>query len=126
MRTLGDRIRQARGLASLSQQNLAERVGVQRSAVAQWERKDGSLPSMQHLIEIALATGVTLEWLGTGRGPVKPDAETWIPAVSGIDYAQDDTELECLRALRHLPHRVRENLAGIITLVAKNWPEEQS
>lgn len=119
---MADRMRRARLKAKLSQQELAGKIGVQRSAVAQWEKTGGNLPSMHHLIDIALATGVTLEWLGTGRGPIKPDEETWTPAVQSLDYAQDETEYQCLQDLRRLPHRLRENLAGIIAILAKNYP----
>lgn len=117
-----DRIRRARLRAKLSQQDLATRIGVQRSAVAQWEKKGGNLPSMNHLIEIALATGVTLEWLGTGRGPVKPDEDSWTPAVQSLDYAQDETEYQCLQNLRRLPRQLRENVAGIIAVLAQSYP----
>lgn len=117
-----DRMRRARLLAKLSQKELAAKIGVQRSAVAQWEKTGGSMPSMSHLIDIALATGVTLEWLGTGRGPIKVDEETWTPAVQSLDYAQDETEYQCLQDLRRLPHQLRKNLAGIIAVLAKSWP----
>lgn len=117
-----DRVRRARLQAKLSQQELASKIGVQRSAVAQWEKNGGNLPSMNHLIEIAFATDVTLEWLGTGRGPIKPDNETWTPAVRSLDYAQDETEYQCLQDLRRLPHQLRESLAGIIAMLAKSYP----
>lgn len=118
---LEDRIRRARLWAKLSQQELANKIGVRRSAVAQWEKQGGNLPSMSHLIEIALATGVTLEWLGTGRGPIRADEETWTPAVQSLDFAQDETEYQCLQDLRRLPHQLRENLAGIIAVLAKSY-----
>lgn len=121
MLTFGDRMRRARTLANLSQQALATQVGVQRSAVAQWEKKNGSLPSMHHLVKIALVTGVSLEWLGTGRGAIRPDADGWVPAVRSDDFAQDEIEFSCLLAIRRLPHKVRENLAGMIDLMAKNF-----
>ncbi|MEH6416202.1 helix-turn-helix transcriptional regulator [Pseudomonas sp. CGJS7] len=120
-----DRIRRARLQAKLSQQELASKIGVQRSAVAQWEKNGGNLPSMNHLIEIALETGVTLEWLGTERGPIKPNDETWTPAVQSLDYAQDEIEYQCLQDLRRLPHRLRENLVEMISVLAKNYPLER-
>ncbi len=116
---LEDRIRHARLRAKLSQHDLAAKIGVQRSAVAQWERKGGSVPSMSHLIEIALASGVTLEWLGTGRGPVRADEETWTPAVQNLDFAQDEIEYQCLQDLRRLPRPLRENVAEIIAALAQ-------
>jgi transcriptional regulator with XRE-family HTH domain len=117
-----DRIRRARLQAKLSQQELASKIGVQRSAVAQWEKNGGNVPSMNHLIDIALTTGVTLEWLGTERGPIKPGEDTWTPAVQSLDYAQDETEYQCLQDLRRLPHPLRESLAGIIATLAKSYP----
>ena len=56
------RIRQARVAAKFSQQQLANRLGVQRSAVAQWESSVGTVPNMKHLTMIAVATGVAFEW----------------------------------------------------------------
>jgi transcriptional regulator with XRE-family HTH domain len=121
MAALPERIRRARTLSRISQLALANIVGVQRSAVAQWERKDGSHPSMHHLIAIALATGVCLEWLGTGRGPVKPGEDAWTPAMRTDDYAQDDIESECLDSLRKIPFQIRKQLVGIISLVSRNY-----
>jgi transcriptional regulator with XRE-family HTH domain len=117
MPTLNERIRRARTLARFSQQELAEAVGVQRSAVAQWERPQGSRPSMHHLLSIAEVCGVHLEWLGTGRGAVRLDAST-AAAVRTDDYAQDDLEAECLNALRKLPFQLRKQLVATIVAVA--------
>ena len=62
------RIRQARRNATLSQTALADKVGVNRSAVAQWERPGGSRPTAGNLSKIAIATSIQFEWLATGRG----------------------------------------------------------
>lgn len=123
MMNLSDRIRRARTAAKLSQQALAEMAGVQRSAVAQWERPGGSCPSMHHLIRIAVSTGVCLEWLGTGHGPVHPSDDGWIPATEPSDYIQDDIEAKCLAALRRIPARTREQIVDMIDLVAANYPD---
>ncbi|MCI4567308.1 helix-turn-helix domain-containing protein [Lysobacter sp. CFH 32150] len=104
----------------MSQQTLANAVGVQRSAVAQWERKNGAHPSMQHLVAIAVVTGVSLEWLGTGRGMIKPGTEIWTPAVIGEEYAQDDLEALCLKSIRKIPLRMRENVVALLVLAAKS------
>ena len=94
-------------------------AGVQRSAVAHWERRNGSLPSMTHLIAIATATGVSLEWLGTGRGAVRP-SDGWNEAVSKDDIAQDDLETQSLASLRRMPRRLREQMASLLELVSRN------
>lgn len=120
MSALSDRIRRARLLCKrMSQQQLAVLTGVQRSAVAQWERKNGSLPSMSHLIAIANATGVCIEWLGTGRGPAKP-GDNWTGVLSKEDIAQDEIETLCLVSLRRMPRRLREQMASLMELVARN------
>lgn len=116
-----DRIRRARTQAGISQAALADVVGVQRGAVAQWERRCGSHPSMHHLVAIAIATGVHLEWLGTGRGPMKPGIEAWANSVRIDDFAQDEIETDFLQALRQLPLTLRKQILGFMTLVAKNF-----
>jgi len=48
---------------------LAVLVGVKRSSANQWESPNlGKEPSTSNLIKIALITGVSFEWLATGRG----------------------------------------------------------
>ncbi len=121
MNTPAERIRRARTYAAISQVALADAAGVKRSAVAQWERRNGSHPSMHHLVAIAVATGVHLEWLGTGRGSMKLDVDAWSTGLRSEDFAQDDIEAGCLRELRRLPLLLRKQVMGILTLLAKNF-----
>jgi len=110
MPTLSDRIRRARKLRGLSQGGLAARLGVRRGAVTRWEHPAGNAPSTRHLIEIARCTGTPVEWLALGIGtPCGGDP----PVATAEDEdarAEDDLELDCLRCLRRLPRRVREQL----------------
>ncbi|MGH8370258.1 MAG: helix-turn-helix domain-containing protein [Gammaproteobacteria bacterium] len=62
------RIRQARLKAGLSQQQLAEMLGVTRSACNQWETEKGPAPKRGRLDELANILGVSFEWLATGKG----------------------------------------------------------
>lgn len=117
MPTLDNRIRRARTLAGLTQAELAQRVGVHRGAVAQWESPNGSLPSMDHLIAIALHTGVHLEWLGTGRGEPRPGAG--LERADAGERAQDELEAACLHALRRMPRRMRERILSVLQAVAR-------
>ncbi len=121
MPTTAERVRRARTLAGLSQIGLAAAVGVKRSAVAQWERRDGCLPSMQHLVAVAKATGVQVEWLGTGEGEMGRSQPEWCQGLMREDYAQDDLEADCLVALRSMPIQVRKQLVTVLKLVAKNY-----
>ena len=121
LQTAAERIRRARTVAGISQVALAEAVGVQRSAVAQWERRDGCYPSMPHLVAIAVATGVALEWLGTGRGSIRPEGEDWGQGVEARDFAQDELEAGCLVMLRRLPFHLRKQIVGMLELMARNF-----
>lgn len=51
----------------LSQQALADMIGVSRSALAQWETSMSS-PSLENLRKMAKTLDVSFEWLATGRG----------------------------------------------------------
>lgn len=63
-----DRIKKARKSAELSQSALAEKVGVTRAAVAQWE--SGIHPPRREIIaKISDATGSDLTWLELGIEP---------------------------------------------------------
>ncbi|MBW8367201.1 MAG: helix-turn-helix domain-containing protein [Arenimonas sp.] len=97
------RIKQARKDAGLSQAALAERLGLGRTAVAQWERNTATGPTAGHLAAIALATGVSFEWLATGRGPRVIGGKGQEPPAIVMDYiAQSESEERLLVAFRSL------------------------
>ena len=62
---IGQRIRQGRAAAGLTQEALAGKCGVSRAAVAQWEG-DITRPSLDHLQMAAETLGVWLSWLTSG------------------------------------------------------------
>ena len=68
MTELYQRVREARKLIGISQEELAADLGVSRSAVAQWEMTRGTAPTVENLIALARRTGMTFEYLSTGRG----------------------------------------------------------
>jgi transcriptional regulator with XRE-family HTH domain len=111
MHVMADRIRQARRLRNLSQTQLAETVGVQRSAVAQWERTGGTHPSVEHLAQVAVATHVYFEWLATGRGAVNADASVALERAASMpqtdNFAKDEVESNILQLMRKLSPRRR-------------------
>lgn len=116
MASISIRIRRARSAASLSQTALALQLGINRSAVAQWEREQGTRPNVEHLAQIACVTGVCFEWLATGRGPSRPEPGAFDLAVIISDYAQDEVESRVLAGLRRVPQRKRIAVAQIIEL----------
>ena len=100
------RIRHARRNAKLSQAALAEKLGVNRSAVAQWERPGGSCPTSGNLCKIAVTTSIPFEWLATGRGrmTVKSEGDDDAQALLLQFYAHDEVEERILVALRKLEY----------------------
>jgi transcriptional regulator with XRE-family HTH domain len=106
MHAANNRIRRARRSAGLTQVELATRVGVHRSAVAQWEASLGSHPTAEHSARIALATAVSFEWLMTGRGRMRFDSDIIpgdaTPAVLLTHCAQDEVEVRALAVMRKL------------------------
>ena len=118
MHSMSNRIRRARTAAKLSQAQLAGLTGVQRSAVAQWERTECTTPSVDHLAQIAVSTGVRFEWLATGRGPAKPEGQEFDVAVDVHDFAQDETESRILEYVRRLSTRKRQLACLILEALA--------
>jgi transcriptional regulator with XRE-family HTH domain len=65
---LAMRIRVARRYAKLSQVELAKKLGISRGAVANWESANDAHPAASRMVKLAVLTGVSVEWLVTGRG----------------------------------------------------------
>lgn len=114
------RIRLARRHASMSQTQLAQAVGVQRSAVSHWEAPQGKNPSVKHLREVALVTGVQFEWLVTGRGEMTPSRDAVLDSVAAVDALLIDDPLEqrLLLAFREAPTRARLALVEVVEELA--------
>lgn len=68
---IGERIRQARKAAGLTQEQAADRVGVSRSAWSLWECARYCLGALE-VIRIAEALGVTVGWLLLGEDDKRP------------------------------------------------------
>ena len=96
MTPLGGRIREARRNAGLSQEKLAEQIGVSRQAVTKWEAGQAA-PSTENLLRLAEALHTPLETLlGT-----EPD--------SVLRPLEDDVDRTLLlHALHSLPARERK------------------
>lgn len=71
METMGDRIKQARGLKGLSLEKLGELCGVGRAAVHKWENGDTQNMRNETLLLLAQALGTDAAYLvwGTDRRP---------------------------------------------------------
>lgn len=107
-RDIANRIRNARRLAGFTQAELASQLRVSRSAVANWESASGIWPATARLLSIAVVTGVSYEWLATGRGTASEPTEG-LPAVQG-ELIDDKQELRMLRAFRGCRAQIRRAL----------------
>lgn len=70
---LKDRIKQSRKNAGLTQQQLADRVGVKRGAVALWETGATKTLEAENLLTTAKTLNVNPFWLATGKGSSEND-----------------------------------------------------
>jgi transcriptional regulator with XRE-family HTH domain len=118
--TQQERIRLARRAADMSQNQLAQAVGVQRSAVSHWEAPLGKNPSVSHLREIALVTGTQFEWLATGRGemPLSKDMQLDSIATAEALLIEDPLEFRLVEAFRAAPLRTRLSLLEVMEELA--------
>ncbi|WP_279119673.1 XRE family transcriptional regulator [Snodgrassella alvi] len=86
---LSDRIKQARKHVALSQQQVADKMGVSKTAVFKWENGHYEPKNLDILANIL---GVSLSWLREGRGSPFPATTTTLAAeVNIIAENQDQT-----------------------------------
>lgn len=60
--TLGEKLKEARKQAGLSQEQLSEKLGVSRSAVAKWETNNG-IPDVDNLKVLSKLLNVSIDYL---------------------------------------------------------------
>lgn len=70
--SLGTNISRLRARQGLSQDGLAEQLGVSRQSVSKWET-DASVPELDKLVKLAALFGITLDELVTGTPPPAPE-----------------------------------------------------
>lgn len=92
---LSEKIYECRKRAGLSQEALAERLGVSRQSVSKWETGD-SEPEIGKLRVLAAVFGVTVDWLlseeefpreepeGPADHPAKPAPSNWAESLPGV------------------------------------------
>jgi phage repressor protein C with HTH and peptisase S24 domain len=86
---IGERIKQAREDARLTQDQLAAVCGVSRSAVTQWENGNTKNLKANNLLGVKKATKRSLEWLLTGHDPGTSDEFEAIPLVESFYHGGD-------------------------------------
>ncbi|MFJ3394015.1 helix-turn-helix domain-containing protein [Leifsonia aquatica] len=78
--TLADRLKKARLLSGLDQATLADRLGIARNSISNYET-GRSEPNASTFVRWASATGVSLEWLAEGVNattPAEAGAADWV------------------------------------------------
>ena len=104
---LAMRIRVARQYAKLSQMELAEKLGISRGAVANWESANDAHPATSRMVKLAVLTGISVEWLVTGRGRMTYESgREEVPAMDG-EFVHDVAERRLLDAFRRSSARVK-------------------
>lgn len=102
--TVGARIRAARLERNMTQADLAEAVGVSRSAVAQWEtERSGQIRG--NLTKIATVLLVAVEYLLTGKAggaPIAPENATELAVLRLYRSCTDDDRAFLLRTATRL------------------------
>ncbi|TYT27275.1 helix-turn-helix transcriptional regulator [Luteimonas viscosa] len=118
---LSTRIRTARVRAGMSQADLAGALGVSRSAVGNWESAKGRVfPSTERLSELAMATGVSYEWLATGRGAPQAPSDG-IPAADA-EFVDDPVERRLLEAFRACNEQFKQAILTVLEAQAPQRP----
>ena len=100
------RILRSRKEKKLSQQALADLIGVSRSALAQWETQMSS-PSLENLRKMAEVLDVSFEWLATGRG------DQYLTA-PGDSISDTDVDYEIMRSLSQVDVKKKRAILNIL------------
>jgi transcriptional regulator with XRE-family HTH domain len=112
--TSSARIRRARMLANLSQTELSGKLGVTRSSITQWERVQGTKPSMRNLVEVATICQVQFEWLATGRGVMRIGDTHQEPPAHMSEFAFTELESRLLNGFRRLAVRKQDAIVDLV------------
>ena len=76
--TIGTRITERRKELQMSQEDMADRIGVSRQAVSKWET-DASAPDAFNLIELAKILDTSVEYIVTGNVEPQKEAKPLAP-----------------------------------------------
>lgn len=107
--TVWERVKEALISAGLkaTQKNAAKIAGIKQSSVSQWNEHGNNI-SIENAVAISQATGFAVEYLVTGRGPVR------------IAPPDDALARELWRLWPQLPEAVKGRLVGIAGEYAPN------
>ena len=90
------------------------------------ELQVGTLPSAGNLAKIAKITGVSFEWLATGRGTSRLLATRETSAIEIASFAHNLFEERLLQMARAMPPKVRDSLARFLEALLPPSRAQQS
>lgn len=114
---IATRLRLARQEAGITQQELALLVGVTRGAIANWEAAT-ALPTASNMQRVACITGVSFEWLSTGRGARRIEVPLEPVPAANAEFIEDELELRLVRAFRLAAREQRHSLVELVEVKA--------
>lgn len=114
--TLGQNLQAARKAKGLSQEALAEQIGVSRQALGKWE-KDTALPGLDNLQAAAQVLGVSVDML-LGTGDTSPTPAVTLDALRDLLAARDAEQRKHRRVWGLLGTAAA--IAAVLLLVAQN------
>ena len=91
MNTLAERLKHAREMANLSQQEVAKRAGI--SQPTYFKIENGSTLKPRNILEIAHALKVNADWLATGEGQMHHITPEKIKGYSKVEDWDSSTPL---------------------------------
>ena len=91
--TVGEKIKQLRNEKGLSQEKLAEKLNVSRSAVAKWET-DGGIPEIDNLIQLTTVFDISLDELLGNTKEQKSNKEADSPNCENHDFGNKRYDIE--------------------------------
>lgn len=120
MESIHQRIKRLRENKGLSQEALANAVGVKYQSVQEWERKNGTAPTRKRVAAVAKALGVSVSTLISGEtsGVAEPQQQYHHEAQNMARTAREEMLLELFRGLT--PEQQREATIKILATVQAN------
>lgn len=124
MSTLGERIKLAR--AGISQDAFSRELNISKGSLGFYERNE-NLPNTEVVLKICSKTGVGLEWLLTGKGPMRPadtgdSAEENAPEAQTAEYGASPSCERCARMEKRLD-RLEEERRELSEENRRLWKE---
>lgn len=115
---VGKRIRHRRWLAGITQQNLAETVGIKFQQVQKYETGANRV-SASRLWDIAAAMGVDVAFFFEGMEPADTGAGTGTGQAAPTDLMSDKEALDLVRSYYAIPENQRRRLFDLARVLSE-------